>query len=472
MPRFTKEIVRAGVYEVADEQGNRREESISEDRIRHWAKSHREMRKAGLNIPAPTTHALTAVPTTDRKVGQVIKQTPMGQDSFTNGGFWTEMWNEKRPYTDPETGETTMVETLMGALEAPAEYANKIGTVVKETSIFAPPTFKDGRGKVWTDVVAHAALVIQPIEPGQANFQPADGLAIAMSHYVRPLTMAFPPNGKPAAKKKPKPYSPANGSDNNGLDEEDDDDDFGINPDAEMEEALQVPAGSATMQDAVAELRKCGLEVGDDATPQNFLERIILAARQKALTEGGGEEGPSTNPLITEPEGGKKQPAAIAMSNVNKPALAPEFVALQQQNALLMGLVHQQYQVGASTRIANLVASGRIPKALADTHLTPLLPVVKMAMGADNQPVPNELDRLLAFAEALPAPTRTPVLIPGFGNNIPAELAQALAMSHQMPPNAQAQGNPSAAAPVMTEAESVALADSLVANNFVNFGTF
>lgn len=471
MARFTKEIVKAGVYHVSDEHGNRREETISEDRIRRWAAQHRMMRQKGLNIPAPTVHSQAANPSSfsQRKTGNVQVKMSTGQvDSFTNGGFWDEMWTEKRPHVDPVTGVTTMVETLMGHLETPDEYASKIGTIVKETSIFAPPVFKDGKGREWKDAIAHAALVVEPIEPGQANFQPAGGLALAMSHFARPLVMATPPS-KPPAKKAKKPGDSFGQStqDNDDI-SGGDDDDFGRNPDSLMDD-IAVPASGASMADAVAELRKVGLEVGDDATPQNFLERIILAARQKSLTEGGGED-PSTNPLISEPEGGTKQPASIAMA-VTAPT--PEIQALQAQNALLMGLVHNQYQNTAKQRIAALVASGRVSQAHADAHLTPLVPSVKMALGADGNPQPNELDRLLAFAESMPAPagraSAGQVQVPGTSMSIPAELAQALAMSHIMPPNAFSEANPNGS-PLLDDKAAADLGDSLAAQGgFIQF---
>lgn len=462
MPRFTKEIVRAGVYEVADEQGNRREEEISEDRIRHWARTHHSMRQAGLNIPAPTTHSLMATPNLplDEKgkprVGKIQYRIGQEIDSFTNGGFWSEMWNEKRPFVDPETGETRMVETLMGSLEVPDEFADKIGTVVKETSIFAPPKFKDGKGKVWDDAIVHAALVVNPIEPGQANFQPAGGLALAMSHFIRPLVMATPTPKKGSKKPNSQGYT-ANDDNDDFSDDSDFGDDFGQNPDV-VDQNLQVPAGSATMQDAVAELRKCGLEVGDDATPQNFLERLILAARQKALTEGSTEDDKATNPLITEPEGGKKQPAAIAMSTQTK--VTPEIAALQQQNALLMSIVHHQYQDGTMSRIQALIDSGKITKEQADAHFVPLLPTVKMSMGADNKPLPNELDRLIAFAESIMPAPQANLNIPGFGNVHP-QFAQALAMSHRQPPNATREANADQASAPLSQADAAKLADSL-----------
>jgi hypothetical protein len=154
-------------------------------------------------------------------------------------------------------------------------------------------------------------------------------------------------------------------------------------------------------------------------------------------------------------------------------APTPEIQALQAQNALLMGLVHNQYQNTAKQRIAALVSSGRVSQAHADAHLLPLVPAVKMALGADGNPQPNELDRLLAFAESMAPPAgRTPagmVAVPGTGMHIPADMAQALAMSHIMPPNAYGEANP-AGAQLLDDKAAADLGDSLAAQGgFIQF---
>lgn len=161
MPKFEKEILTPGLYAVSDAKGNRHAKLITKEMISHWVKQHNEMRKSGLNIPAPAYHDKQAVP----------ENKP--SSSKENFGFWEELKQD-------ESGK------LVGVLDVPLESdAEKIGKTVKETSIFAVPKFVDGLGREWNNVITHIACCTQPIEPGQNNFKPANNeLAIAMSHRI------------------------------------------------------------------------------------------------------------------------------------------------------------------------------------------------------------------------------------------------------------------------------------------------
>lgn len=483
MARFTKEIVRAGVHYVADEHGNRREETISPQRLQRWAGQHKMMRDRGLNIPAPTVHDQSANPAhpnvARRQTGRlpkVVMGVAQQNDAFTNGGFWDSMWVEDRPYTDPATGAVSLVPTLMGQLDAPDAYKDKIGSIVKETSIYAAPKFTDGKGTEWKDVIVHAALVTNPVEHNQTNFQPADGLALAMSSFIRPLVMGPPP---PKSDKKGKK---GNAPSTPGTDDLNDDDDLGtddLNPGDPESQLAQTPAGSASIMDAVDALRQAGLDVGDDANNVNFIERIIIASRQKALSEGGA----GTSTILQPPEGGKKQPASIAMSTAAPAQLTPEaqaqIAAITSQNAILMGIVHQQYADRASARIAALVARGAITKEIADAQLTPLLPAVKMAVDAQGKVIPNELDRMLTLLESLPSRAAAPqvnplaqlagnVVLPGTAMSVPADFANQLALAMSIPPGAV--GEPPPGGTQMTATELDKAADEMIASSgFVQF---
>ncbi len=163
--KFSKPIVSAGKYNVPTEKGPDREETITANRLRHWALQHGEMVKQGLKIPAPWAH--------NGEGPLQIGSDGTLKSSKDNAGFWEKLWVDNG--------------MLWGIVDVPSEEdAIKIGKSVQETSVFVRPKFIDGKGSEWEDSLMHIALVTHPVEAGQGNFVPEkDGLTLSMSQNTQ-----------------------------------------------------------------------------------------------------------------------------------------------------------------------------------------------------------------------------------------------------------------------------------------------
>ena len=173
MPKFEKEILTEGLYVTGDGNGGRKVSFIPEKRIKHWIEQHRLMTEAGLKVPAPEAHA------DDEDPRKYVVDT----GSKSNFGFWESLSLGEK--IGPN-GERLAV--MKGELDVPVQSdADRIGTSVQETSIYAKDKFVDGTGKEWNDVLVHISPCVKPIEPGQSNFVKIEDndLAIAMSSSHR-----------------------------------------------------------------------------------------------------------------------------------------------------------------------------------------------------------------------------------------------------------------------------------------------
>ena len=140
--RFKKPIVTTGVYTIPGDTPRKVE--VTSDRLNHWADQFHSMKSAGVSVPAPWNHSTEALPMSVGNDGTLPR-------SDINAGWWDKVWVEDN--------------TLWGELDVPQnEDAVKIGTSVKESSIYVRPSFVDGSGNEWKDSLMHIALVTHPIE--------------------------------------------------------------------------------------------------------------------------------------------------------------------------------------------------------------------------------------------------------------------------------------------------------------------
>ena len=323
MGKFKKQIVSAGKYHVSTPGNERAEVTITPERIRGWANTISELQKAGHKIPAPFNHDLKSVPVIEGNSGALVT-------SEQNGGFWNDISIEVNENNVP---------VLMGQLETPHD--DKVGATIKDVSIYVKPEWIDGTGRIWRDVPMHIALVTHPIEPGQPNFEPVDDdIAIAMSH----ISMAM------------------------------------------SDDYTMYPVGSS-LTSIVKDLRDvASIDIGDDVTPENVVERLSIALRQKRISEqaAGGSAGSVSKP----PEGATRESVPIQMSQEQVQETTEQVVetdevkALKQQNEALMMSVATNKKVSLEARISALQTSNKITEAYA-LELKKALEGFKMSLNAD-----------------------------------------------------------------------------------------
>jgi hypothetical protein len=312
-----------------------------------------------------------------------------------------------------EVEQTINGATLVGYIDVSEADAPKIGTAVRETSIYVQPSFIDGHGNQYSDVPLHVALVTHAVQPGQKNFEkvPSPSLAIAMSQRAFVMS-SVPQTGSDTSRAT----TPANSE---------------TQPNDRSSQSPPAVSNTASpdLGQVIQLLRQCGIVLPQDTNDQNFLPYLVVALGQKSA--GDIDEQSDIN---QPPEGAQqKQPAPVAMSSITPEAFAsitrevfmshPVAKELVATNQGLLTHLNQEARKVRRNRIDALVASGRITKEYADSKLVPMVEAFQMSLGSD---APQALDVVLDSLEALPAPQAQPRQQGAFQNSL---LNNAVAMS-------------------------------------------
>ena len=368
--KFKKEILQEGLYVVSDGKGGRAVQLLDRNRFDHWVKQAKAMKDAGLNIPAPDFHDPKAVP--GERVG-----------SKSNYGFWEDL-----TLVDTVDSSGNAVKAMEGFLDVPNEDdAKKIGTSVRETSIYAVPEFIDGHGNVWKDVLTHIAVVTKPIEPGQKNFIRDNGeLAISMSQHL-PISMSDVPNMVMT--------------------------DSEVNVD-DLYELLEKVAGICIPR----------------TSPELMASALLNALRQKQLSEKNrGAGGTMSKP----PEGSELYEVPVVMSNnndsaasaVQKPELTPEIVMshpafknLESQNQGLVKLMANGKKTELRNRLDALVKRNLISVEDSKDYLT-RIDAIQMSFDGENEPLVPAVELQIQALEKVKLPASvSPVVQTGLPHGL------------------------------------------------------
>ena len=355
--RFKKPIVTTGIYTIPGETPKK--VKITHDRLSHWVKQFDSMKEAGISVPAPWNHSKDALPMSVGNDGTLPR-------SDINAGWWEKIWMQDG--------------TLWGELDVPrSEDAVKIGTNVKESSIYVRPEFNDGSGNKWDDSLMHIALVTHPIENGQGNFEAVEemeqGIALSMSQLTEPLSMSNLDDVRPGG-------------------------------------SVTTPQKNG-IQEMLDSLRAVMIDLPDDTNDVNFMERLLVALRQKKASENP-EEDSITNP----PEGAKEQPAPVAMSQEKENDVKetipqettaeevlshPSYQAATKTISFLMSHLNGQEQAKLQERRNALLASGKVSEDYASKHLDPVISEFKMSFGEDGSVEVCNAATIMDALEAAPS---------------------------------------------------------------------
>jgi hypothetical protein len=164
------------------------------------------------------------------------------------------------------------------------------------------------------------------------------------------------------------------------------------------------------MMDALRE--GANIDLPDDTTEANFMERLATALRQKKASEAGEEEGSLTNP----PEGAEEKPAPVAMSQEAKTPKTdeqivdlvmahPQYKAATETIGFLMGHITQQSKQTMIARRNALISSGRCTEDYAKAHIDPLVEAFQMSFTDNGQPKPSPVESIITALESAPSMT-------------------------------------------------------------------
>lgn len=154
--------VKARILTVGTHSSPQGDVVVTPERLRHWSDQFKKMRQ-DMSIPAPWNHRKEALPGNDD-----FLKSPM------NAGYVEEFTLSKDGKSAHIVIDAPGVEFDNGKLitwtKIPETNA-MVKTAVKEVSAGIAKEWKDGKNRVWNDVMTHAAVVIHPVVGGQEGFQ-------------------------------------------------------------------------------------------------------------------------------------------------------------------------------------------------------------------------------------------------------------------------------------------------------------
>lgn len=340
MSKFEKVIVTEGNYKQK-KNGKDYIRHVSKEDLKQAEQTFNKMKEAGLKVPAPWKHDF------DITAFNKIEEGNSGllEDSTRNAGFWDSVVTRVNAEGKLQ---------LVGTIEAPGDKndpntpAGKIGTLVKDTSIYMRDNFVDGSGNNWDKALMHIALVTHPIEPGQENFSEGDTY-IAMSELV---------------------------------------------------------ADDANLTELATKCKNVlGIYIPPNTTMDNLVGNLMIAINQYELLNEESDDTQSKNPITFKSEPmimsdlTQEQIDVLVKTNAINPATKKPFspedfaakpdskkakkkdeevVMSQGETALLMSMMETNNRNTLRNRIDRLVETRRITKDVADARLYPKLDSYKL----------------------------------------------------------------------------------------------
>jgi hypothetical protein len=166
--KIRKQILAPGTYWT----GTGPVEFTTED-IRALYATGRAMLAAGISVPVPLEHQANCTP---------LSQAERAARSVSHNCGFVESWEIA---ADGSLNAVLDVSYLPGAKDD-ADIRQRLEKTIKYVSPEIRPSFTDGTGRTWENVIGHVALTPIPVWAGQRPFGAANNVpAVAMSAFPR-----------------------------------------------------------------------------------------------------------------------------------------------------------------------------------------------------------------------------------------------------------------------------------------------
>jgi len=406
MPLYKKSILRVGTYHSPDGTVQ-----VTPERLQHWARMHRKLRRNRQVVPIDWDHAddpTTAIPMSASAFRQKKRSA-----KNTVGHL-----RDFRVAKDGKSAQIVLDIHRKNAAEAADANSVFVSPVIFER-------WNDGAGNKYEDVITHVDFVNHPVDASQGLFSPTETGSVALA-----LRFGLD-RGRPKVYRLELDVEDEEEDDDDLIVEEDDvaDEDAGGElPDFLMEGGEDEEPGTDDFMpedediiemgdedvlagqeadDELAEQIRSDLIAAGIAAPEGvdpildakqFLGQLCAALRQKAMDDKGGEEGLGDEMDIMPEEGGgelmETSPEFAAMSLRLKRAEQRSSAAEQR----LIRMARNQ----KTEALKGLLKTGRITANEFNTQCAALR-TVKMSLGPDGEPKRTDLDAFIQARKAVPA---------------------------------------------------------------------
>lgn len=402
MAKFKKIILKPGSYVSPDGEMN-----IDENRIKHWVKQFNRMKSSGLNIPTPWGHQ-------DQPTS--IAEKELWESKF-NAGFVDNL------EVDENGNLTTIVDVPR------QEDAERVGTIVKEVSPQIESVWRDGKGKIWSDVITHLAFVTHPVVSGQSNFERIEdtplkkyAMRLSLSNYKENKDMPEPIDMDMAGTKRtpstrassarassPRASSPRASSpraevtaERTGSGRSPEILDILASIGLVLPEDIEVPDGpfadaleaaALTLKHKIDELDE---ETGPEGAGGEFKDLELPPELLEGLEKGPQEEeGTEMKDAGTKGKPLDEQPAQMTMS------LSKELDKTKQRLSLAERKWEESDKKGMDKDIKELVQTGRVTPAIAN-KLREKVRIYKLSLTNEGEPLTSVLQSEIDMFKLMP----------------------------------------------------------------------
>lgn len=317
MAKVYKTLLRTGVYSAP--QGNLK---ATPARLRGWAEKFRAMKDLGIKVPVAWGHQPQAKPL-DRTADKASKQYYL---SKFNAGYLEDL------AFDSATGRLRFGADIPGCevdpqgnllTETTLDDGRKVKSAIGEVSA-AVNDWRDGQGRLWKDCLIHVALTPLPVAAGESGFTsaPPEPSEIHLS-LASILYELGGDTDMPAAILEPDVDDAEGGTEKKHF------------------------------KKMIAGLEAKGIHLPEDTTPENVIERLMVALH--AVTEGGLEDEPDLD-LDEQPD----EPSPIEEPRPG-PMMMSLATAKTPREKKLLQREQQRHRGNLERRIARLVKYGLKP---------------------------------------------------------------------------------------------------------------
>ncbi len=259
------------------------------------------------------------------------------------------------------------------------------GEQVKTTGYVSPAfrrEWRDGSGRVWKNVISHIAVTPRPVHHRQDRFAP---VSIEQAESVQ-ASLRFS-LGDVVADENDKPtVPPADDAANPKPDESD-----------KGGEAPKAPSGGPSVACLIEGLRRARINLPDDTTPENFIDRLYTAV--EAITGQSGDADDDAQKPEDDEMADKKQD--VREESPAYAALSLEVKATKDQASVALSLLCNERRTRLEATLDRALEQGkcdperhkRLRAALGSYQLS-------LKDGAVSE---SDLEREIAILNSLPA---------------------------------------------------------------------